>query len=121
MQRLFFLNIPNLRADQYRHTIMKPKIAEEKRPGESNIKEVIVSQSTVVKMRGDILQVQKSTKGAEISKTISEIRKIWENKKLGKIEIGPGSLANKPICVEPMGGQILPTVLDRPTAPKARD
>jgi hypothetical protein len=40
---------------------------------------------------------------------------------LEKSEIRSGSSANKPICVEPMGGQILPTVLDRPTAPKGRD
>ena len=99
----------------------KPKIAEEKKPGELNRNEVIVSRSTIVKRRGNILQVQKSTKGAEISNKVSEIRKIWENKKLEKSEIRPGSSANKPICVESMGGQILPTVLDRPTAPKGRD
>ena len=89
--------------------------------GEPNMKEVIVSQSTVVKMRGDILQIHKSTKGAENSKKVSEMRKIWENKKLKQIEIGPGNSANKPFCVKPMGGQKLPTVLDRPTAPNDRD
>ena len=100
---------------------IKPKIAEEKMPGELNMKEVILSRLTVVKMAGDILQVQKSFKGAEVSKKVSEIRTIWENKKLEKIEIRPGSSANKPVCGEPMGGQIMPTFLDQPKAPTERD
>ena len=103
------------------NTRIKTKIAEVKMPGELTRNEVIVSRSTITKRRGNILQVQKSTKGAKISNTVSEIRQIWENKNLEKSEIGPGSSANKPICVEPMGGQILPTVLDRPTAPKGSD
>ena len=71
----------------------------------------------ITKMRGNTQQIQKSTKGAKFPTTVSEMRKVWENKNIEKSQIRPGSSANKPICVEPMGGHIMPTVLCRPTAP----
>ena len=98
---------------------IQPKITEVKMPGElkSNDNEVIVPRSMTSMMKGTTQPIKKSTKGATFPTTVSEIRKIWENKNF-KSEIRPGSSANKPICVEPMGGQIMPTVLCRPTAPK---
>ena len=97
---------------------IQPKITEVKMPGElkSNDNEVIVPRSMTSMMKGTTQPIKKSTKGATFPTTVSEIRKIWENKNF-KSEIRPGSSANKPICVEPMGGQIMPTVLCRPTAP----
>ena len=44
-------------------------------------KKVILSQSMIVKARGDLIQIQKSTKGAEVSKKVSEMRKINSCKK----------------------------------------
>ena len=66
------------------NTRILPKIAEVKMPGELTSNEVIVSWSMITKMRGNTLQIQKSTKGAKISTTVSERRKIWENKNLEK-------------------------------------
>jgi hypothetical protein len=49
------------------------------------------------------------------SSTVSEIRKIWQNKKLEKVKSDPDVRPTSQFVL------ILPTVLDWPTAPKERD
>ena len=63
-----------------------------------------------MRARGDQQTVQKSTKGADFSRKVSEMRQIWEEKPVTKFQDGPENSANRPNCVQPIGGQKLPEV-----------
>ena len=68
-----------------------------------------------MRTRGDLQTVQKSTKGADLSRKVSEMKKKIGNRNHWKKSV------NRPNCVKLIGGQKLPTVFGPTNGPKGRD
>ena len=77
-------NKPERRTVPTSQTLILKKIAEVKRPGVDLKKDVIMSNSKIVMARGDLKNVQKSNKGADLSRKVSEMRIFLEHKPLQK-------------------------------------
>ena len=97
------------------------KIAERKLPGNVYKNEKFLSTSMITTVRGGQSTVQKSTKGATISKKILEMQKIWGKNSVRKYQDGPRLSARGSIREEPIGEQETSPILDQPTTPMMRD
>ena len=79
--------------------IRKTEVAEKRLQGENIEKEVFLQKSEILRARGDQQTVKKSTKVADFSKKVSEMRKICETDPITKCKDGPRNFDRGPICV----------------------